>query len=257
MRRISRSSLVLSAAAGLALATTGAALAFTGPSSFSWKGQTWDVSANADATQDGAGNAVLTRSAAGTAELHLNRIEPTSGGASFVNENGTPWVKFSYIDDGTSYQGIDLFVEDETSAHDQRLQAGSLFNCDGLGYAKYSSQEQVVFGVGNNCGTTTSGRAAGPHTVYAGERADGTVDYNFDGVWYTTTFLKDNAGHFDFNDIHLRWRGGTIGASVTFTDFQYGSGHVGNKDACKQGGWQAGGVYANQGTCVSRFASTH
>ena len=256
MRFTHRLAITTAAVAAFGFAALPLAHATTGPASFSWKGQTWDVSVNADATVDGSGNAVLTRTAGGTAELRLNRIAPAPGGESFVNDHGTPWVKFSYIDDGTSYQGIDLFVEDETAVHDQRLQAGSLFNCDGLGYARYDNpaQEQIVFGVGPNCGTATAGRTPVAHSVYAGERPDGTVDYNFDGAWYTTTFLKDNAGAFKFNDIHLRWRGGSTGRSVTFTDFQYGDNHVTTKDACKQGGWQSGGVYKNQGDCVSRFA---
>lgn len=199
-----------------------------------WKGQNWDHPTNGTAVVDGSGNMVLNR-ASGTADvqIHLNRILPMAGSDSFINQNGTPWVEFSYIDNG-QYRGIDMLVDDETMALNPRLQAGSLFACQGLGYLRFGSGAPPLFetfGFGQGCdlsatpGTIGSIRAAGqPHTIYVGQRSDGTIDYRYDGTWFTSTFLKDNVGAFDFNDIYLRLRG-AAGTSATFTDFRYGDNH--------------------------------
>jgi hypothetical protein len=234
-----------------------------------WKGQTWEVmaptgGATGTAALDGSGNAVITRtSGIGDMALHLNRVEPAPGGTSAINAIGTPWIQVSYLDNGQS-RGVDFFIDDETMALDPRLQAGSLFDCQGLGYARFAADtEQIVFGQGVGCNDPAPGigaRASGQaHTIYVGERPDGTVDYNYDGLWFTSSFLKDNVGHFSFNDVYLRLRG-NAGTSATFTDFRAGNDHrspLTNKDNCKKDGWKAfrngdgSAMFKNQGDCVS------
>jgi hypothetical protein len=232
-----------------------------------WKGQAWEVPHDGTAVVNGSGHLVLTRTA-GTADvqLHINRILPTGVAGSFVNDNGTPWVQYSYLDNGQQ-RGVDIFIEEEVSANLQnpRLQAGSLFDCQGLGYARYNNPalEEIVFGQGVGCGPldlAPSARAAGQaHTIYVGQRADGTIDYRYDGLWFTSTYLKDNVGHFNFNDVYLRLRASS-GTTATFTDFQAGDNHsspLADKDNCKKDGWKAfrnadGSLkFKNQGDCVS------
>ena len=220
----------------------------TGPASFTWKGVLWNVSTNADATIDGNGSAVLTR----LAELPV----PTGTWLEFagdpaVNANGTPWMLFSYEDDAISLQGFDLFINH--SASGPRLSAGSLFTVTtGIGYERYGTglglNEQVLF----CAGCPTPARVAGRHTIYIGKRADRTTDMNFDGVWYSGTFLRDNQPAYVFAETMLRRRGGAVGTSAIYYDFRKGDNHPGggNKDACKDGGWTASGLFTNQGQCV-------
>ncbi|HEX9377256.1 MAG TPA: hypothetical protein VGB19_13595 [Actinomycetota bacterium] len=238
------------------MALAGSALASGG--TIAWKGQTWDVSANATATVDGDDHLTVTRdTGTNDAYVHVNRLLPLVGGESFVNEHGTPWIQVSYLDNG-AFRGVDFFVDDEVTAKNPRLQAGSLFSCDGIGYARYSAPattEEVVFAVPNDGTACTGTRTAGtPHTIYAGERADGTIDYNFDGTWYSSTLIKDNVGHMNFNDVYLRLRGSS-GTTATFTDFQYGANHPSTKADCKKAKGSLPPAFRNQGSCVSYFAS--
>lgn len=187
-----------------------------------WEGQDWTES-NGSATVDGSGHLTLTATANGNAALHVNRLLPSGSGGSgsFINDNGTPWVQFSYIENGTN--GIDFLIDDEVTPGNPRLQAGSLFSLNGIGYTRYGAPavEEIVF-------ADASAHAAGTlHTIYVGKRADGTIDFRFDGTWYTSTLLKDQfGGSFNFNDIHLRLRNASSGQSATFTDFQYGSNAI-------------------------------
>jgi len=198
-----------------------------------WKNQYWDAPANGVPSLDGSGNLVLTRAATGDVQVHLNRILPVGGtGDSFINGNGTPWVEFSYIDNG-EYRGVDMFIDDEVHPLNPRLQAGSLFTCQGLGYVRFGpapGTEAFAFAEGCDLAPTTptgSIRAAGQaHTIYVGQRADGVIDYRYDGAWFMSTFQKDNAAApFKFSDVYLRLR--NAGNSATFTDFTYGDNHVG------------------------------
>jgi hypothetical protein len=216
--------------------------------SVTWKGQAWDISDNATAAVDGDDHVTITRDVGSSADatLHINRLAPAPGNESFVNDNGTPWVMLSYLDNGL-HRGVDIFVQDETL--NAAVTGGSLFGFGGIVWTRYGAPtvSDAVFASGT--------RAAGtPHTLYFGQRPDGTVDINFDGTWYTSNVLRDNVGPFDFNDVHLRLRGGTdSGGSATFTDFQYGDNHPSEKDDCKSGGATPG--FKNQGDCVSLFAS--
>lgn len=193
-----------------------------------WKGEVWDV-LNGTAVVNGDGGVDFTRLAAGQSWLHMV-------GTPDINADGTPWVEFSYTDDGTSYQGIDMFIDSMRVPDDPRLQAGSLFACGALGYARYNipEVEQIVYPEDDQA--CVGPRPAEAHTVYAGERSDGTVDYIADGELHTTTFLKDATGPFAFNDVILRWRCGAGqqqpwvvpcagGETVTFDDFTMGDDH--------------------------------
>jgi hypothetical protein len=255
---IMRKSIVTTGVAGLVALSTALSLsASASGSQVTWKGQTWDVSANASANVDSSDHVTITRdSSGGDATLHVNRLVPLVGTAdtdSFVNQNGTPWIEVTYVDNGLSSTGLDFFVDDESGPGNPRLQAGSLWSFDAIGYARDNANasldpEPAVFAIP---GSRTAGTA---HTIYVGERPDGTIDYNVDGTWYSSTEFKDNGEHMNFNDVYLRLRGAS-GATATFTDFQYGDSHVSTKDGCMTGGWQAGGIYKNQGACVSHFAS--
>ena len=193
-----------------------------------WKGEVWDV-LNGTAVVNGDGGVDLTRLGPGQSWLHLV-------GQPDINDDHTPWVEFSYTDNGTSYQGIDMFIDSTRPVDDPRLQAGSLFACGALGYARYNvpEVEQIVYPADDHA--CVGPRPAVSHTVYAGQRSDGTVDYLADGDLHTTTFLKDATGPFDFKDVILRWRCGTTtpapwvvpcsgGETVTFDNFTMGDDH--------------------------------
>jgi hypothetical protein len=212
-----------------------------------WKGYVWTTTAATTAVVDGDDNLVLTRVAAGDVGVQIAAFDPS------INASGTPWMLFSYVDDGTSVQGYDLFVNYNSA--NARLSGGSLFSCDGLGYERFGvpAQEDFLFAV--NCGGTRSG---GDHTVYFGERADGTVDAIFDGGWWQGDFLKENGqAPFAYTQVLLRVRGGAIGSTYVFTDFRAGDNHPGggNKNACKGGGWSDSGLWKNQGSCI-QYANT-
>ena len=252
MRRQRR--MLAAALAVMVVALAGLApAALANHTTINWEGQDWEIDHDGIAAVDANGDLTITRtSGTGDVELHVNRIAPTSGGDSFINANGTPWILVSYLDNGES-RGVDFFIDDEIHPLNPRLQAGSLFSCSGLGYVRYGpGTEEIVFAEGCDPSTRAAGQA---HTIYVGQRADGTIDYNFDGIWYSSTFLKDNTGPFDFNDVYLRLRGAS-GTSATFTDFQYGDNHISSKDDCKGGGWQDyGPVFKNQGQCI-KFVNT-
>ncbi|HEY5886987.1 MAG TPA: fibronectin type III domain-containing protein, partial [Acidimicrobiales bacterium] len=95
-----------------------------------WEGYEWDVE-NGTAVINGDGGVDLTRNAAGESWIRLVGAPP-------INGNSTPWVEFSYHDDGDSWQGIDMFVDSTGGAPNPRLQAGSLFTAERLGYARYT-----------------------------------------------------------------------------------------------------------------------
>lgn len=196
-----------------------------------WKGQVWDVK-NGSAVVNGDGGVDLTRLAAGESWLHLV-------GTPDINDDGTPWVQFAYTDDGTSYQGIDMFLDSTRAGDDPRIQAGSLFACPDLGYTRYGLSpdpvvEEIVYPADDSA--CVGPRPAVSHTVYAGERDDGTVDFVADGDLHTSTLLRDATGAFAIEDVILRWRcrtnslppwalGCSGGETVTFDDFSMGADH--------------------------------
>lgn len=187
-----------------------------------WAGQDW-TALNGSATVDINGNLVLTGASGGNASLHVNRLLPSGSGGSgsFINDNGTPWIQFSYIENGTN--GIDFLIDDEVTAGNPRIQAGSLFSLGGIGYTRFGNPatEDPIFM------DTTAWSAGTEHTVYVGKRADGTIDFQFDGTWFTSTLLKDQfGGSFNFNDIHLRLRNASNSQSATFTGFTYGNNAI-------------------------------
>lgn len=228
-----------------------------------WKGQTWDISDNATAVVDGSGNAVITRTiGTSDAQLHVNRVAPLSTvnpTESAINDNGTPWIMYSYVDNG-AHRGVDIFIDSEGAAPNPRLQAGSLFTCQGLGYVRYTAppvMEDFAFAEGCDLDGSTSPigdlRAAGQaHTIYVGQRADGTIDYNYDGKWFSSSYLKDaGVSPFVWRDVFLRLRGAS-GTTATFTDFQAGGNHPSSKSDCKS---SITPPFKNQGDCVSFFSS--
>lgn len=194
-----------------------------------WEGYEWDVE-NGEAVINVDGGVDLTRFAAGESWIRLVGPPP-------INTNGTPWVEFSYHDDGDSWQGIDMFVDSTGAAPNPRLSAGSLFTAELLGYARYTgvgTQEEIVFASSDNGGT--SPRTAGDHTIYAGQAASGRIDYLADGTWSSSDFLIGNGAPFAFNDVLLRWRCSPTpsvtwelpcdgGETTTFHSFAAGDDH--------------------------------
>jgi hypothetical protein len=263
--RTSRRCLTLAALAAL---TT---LAFASPAmathTINWKGQTWRISPEtASAAIDGDGAVVLTRTnTALDATLSVAKLQPLNGTDSFVNANGTPWVQYTY-EDNAAFRGVDLFVDSNVPVLGARLQAGSLFNCQGLGYVRHGFGpllvEEVVFAEPDGCDPAgPPSRTAGEvHTIYAGERSDGTVDYNYDGQWFSSTLLRDATGPFAYNNVLLRLRANQ-GTSARFLDFQAGDNHPGPAPTagsqCAKNGWQAFVLptFKNRGDCTS-YAAT-
>jgi hypothetical protein len=184
-----------------------------------WEGQTWTINGTgATATVDPAGDLVLAKGSA-DADIRVTRILPGVN-TSFINQHGTPEINVSYIDPGAPYN-VDIFITGSGSLN-PRLQAGSLFSFQGLGYARFGSpaQETVVFA---DVDPRVSGDA---HSISVGKRQDATIDYIFDGQTFTSTYLKDNVGPFEFNTVLLRLRGGPAGGSVKFTSLSYNDSHT-------------------------------
>src|ERR1035437_5855201 len=149
MKLISTAILVVGAACCLPAAT------------ISWEGQTWDIIGTGSAVVNGSGNLVLTVGSNGETDVHLNRVLPAAGVFdSFINQFGTPQIAFSYIDPGASDK-VDFFMDTEGGLN-PRLQAGSLFSFQGLGYTRFGPvpTEDVVFFQGS--GLRAPGQA---HTI--------------------------------------------------------------------------------------------
>ena len=195
-----------------------------------WSDLEWSV-LNGEAEINLDGGVDLTRFGAGETSLRVV-------GATPVVPGDTPWAEFTYEDDGTSYQGIDLFIDSTGAAPNPRLQAGSLFTAELLGYARYTAPpttEEVVFAESSTNGVGP--RVAGDHTIYAGQTSTGRIDYNADGTWYSTNFLQDHGAPFDWNDVLLRWRCSDApsvtweqdcsagGQTITFHAFETGTDH--------------------------------
>ncbi len=195
-----------------------------------WEDLEWELM-NGTAVVNGADGVDLTRLGSGTAGIHLIGDPP-------VNAGDTPWVQWTYGDDGTSWPGIDMFIDSEVPVPNPRLQAGSLFTSDTLGYARYGpggagAIEEIVFP------TVAPGpgpRSVTDHTIYAGQAASGRIDYEADGVRYSSDLLIGNGAPFVWKDVILRWRCDatasvtwervcTGGETVTFDDFTFGDDH--------------------------------
>jgi hypothetical protein len=199
-----------------------------------WMGQDWDYQligsgTSVSTTIDPVTNYLTLSRTGGTGDisLHVNRLLDGSG-QPFINNNDTPWVEVVYEDNGQQ-TGVDIFIDDETLTHNPRIQAGSLFtSCPQIAYTRYKDNpptnsyvEDMLFE--ESC---LGSRSAGTvHTVRIGQRPDGTVDFQFDGQWQTSTLIADNFDGFDFNDIYLRLRG-SAGTSATFHSFTYGDNHT-------------------------------
>lgn len=195
-------------AAVMLLATTAMVKAGT----IDWKGVTWDVQ-NATAVVNVDGSLTLTSlvNHSFSVGLHANRLSST-----FENVMD-PWIQWSF----EGHKG-DILIEQEASPG-PTIQMGSLWDykwavtryTDGAtrpeDYFIWSAESYPV-----------------SHVVNIGKRTDGTVDAKFDSdAWAASEFLKNNVGgNWGFNDVYLRMRDASTNDTITFTDFQFGSGHV-------------------------------
>ncbi len=181
-----------------------------------WKGLVWDPDGSGGSLAvNGDGNLVVTSGSPDGADYwgtaHIN----TS--ADFRSATN-PWIQVSFLDDGSG-PGARLGVEDE-SAPDQ---AWTSFGTK----ASRSDYYWYWWDVDANTDglTSLSTRAAGEHTMKVGELADGSVEYLFDGVLVGHTTTAQVQWTY-FGDVYLDAFTGAIGQSVTFTDFQMGSGYA-------------------------------
>jgi hypothetical protein len=223
---------------------------------FAWEGLTWDVSSNGHAEETAEGHVVLTRNDAGNATLSVDQI-------SGINATNTPWVALRYMDNAERV-GVDLFV----NATGPRMQAGSLFSFQALGFARVGSppsrEEEVVFaepprGVPGEDGL--GGRHAGQeHVIYIGENSDGSLEYWFDGTWYESDFFIEKSEDFvEFTDILLRLRRADssvddpTASSAEFVGFASGADHppVASPSDCRDDGWASVGFFESRGECLS------
>ena len=179
-----------------------------------WKGVTWTLD-NVTAMVNGDDSLTLTLvNNADTAGLHVNRLP--WGGGTFETVMD-PWIQWSF----EGHKG-DILIETESSPG-PTVHAGSNWDhywavtryTDGANrpeeYFVWAAESDPIF-----------------HTVYLGKRTDGTVDAKYDSdPWAASNFLKTNVGDaWGFQDVYLRMRVGTAGDTITFSDFQYGDGHV-------------------------------
>jgi len=190
----------------------------------SWKGVTWDTYGNGTVSVDGSNHLLLGPSDASEMGVHVNRLPDVNGGPA-INGSGTPWIQFSYYDNGDSGDIIEAVIQDETMTQQPLLSAGSKWSATkvvGAHYYDPALQEAYLFFSSWETGTEVPDRANVLHTVLLGEEADGTIWAVFDGVWRSSTLMKDGIGPFDFNDVYLRVRNGESGDTIVFTDFQFG-----------------------------------
>jgi len=179
----------------------------------SWKGITWDV-LNGTAIVDGSGHLVLTADGTGQAVVHVNQIA-TLAGAS------TPWIQLSYMDVTTAGHKIDMLMEDEAGLY-PRFACGSMWTGGEIfalrRQASPTYETYLMF---------EDTRQNIERTVYVGKRATGTLDVNFDGKKRSSTYLNQIVGgSWGYKDVYLRLRGAAAGATVTFTNFTYGTNHA-------------------------------
>jgi len=178
-----------------------------------WKGVTWDV-IDGTAVVNGDGSLTLTSAVNHpfSVALHVNRLNGLEGVLD-------PWVQWSF-----EGHRADILIEQEDYPG-PTVQAGSNWTPTTFAVTRYTapdnSRPEEYF-----AGAEDSEPIS--HVVIIGKRTDGTVDAKFDSdPWATSEFLKTNVGgDWGFNDVYLRMRTAAIGDSVTFTDFQYGDGHV-------------------------------
>lgn len=179
-----------------------------------WKGITWTVN-NASAIVNGDGSLTLTSSASSSSgvALHANRL------SLGFDEVMDPWVQWSF-----SGHRADILIEQETPPG-PTIQGGSHWDHT-LAVTRYTlpddSRSEDNYFIWAEDSEPIS------HVLSIGKRTDGTVDAKFDSdSWAATDFLKTNVGgNWGFNDVYLRMRDAGIDDTVTFNDFQYGSGHV-------------------------------
>lgn len=238
-------------------------------SDVSWESVGWSFFGNGSATVNPDGNLEVTTGSNGNGGVFVDDL-------GSLESADTPWVVFSYKDN-LGRAGIDAFLNWRSG--DARISAGSLFSFSCLLFTRYgppAAQEAIAggcnvpapsqklldtpvdridgkFGDGET-GDREEGRE---HVLYIGQRSDGTVDFNFDGQWFTSTlFPDDGVSSANFGDVLLRLRD-EPGSTATFTGFAYGTDHSGRsgKDKCKKGGWKTNfSQFDSQGECVSFFA---
>jgi hypothetical protein len=186
-----------------------------------WKGITWDYNDVAGgAVVNGSGALVLTPTS-GNLTLHTNRI------STAVTNSNTPWFEVSWNDTGDAAHKIEAYNNDEVDLRQPLVGGGSLWSASKVAYARWydadsaprTRQEAYTF--------FEDPRAAVSHTLRIGKLADGNVWFGFDGEWRLLTAIEsdgilDSGGvDWGFKDQYLRVRSAD-GATVEFTDFQYG-----------------------------------
>jgi len=190
------------------------AVSVTANATIDWKGVTWDVS-NGTAVVNGDGSLTLTSTAVSSSgvSLHANRL--SSGFGDIMD----PWVQWSF----TGHKA-DILIEYE-SAPGPTVQAGSLWD-NYWAVTRYTALDNSRPEQYSIWSAETSNPIS--HVVNIGKRTDGTVDAKFDSdMWAANEFLKTNVGgNWGFQDVYLRMRTAAIGDTITFNDFQYGSGYV-------------------------------
>ena len=152
----------------------------------------------------------------------------------------TPWVKYTFIDEGLGHPGPQLWMEDEeysTPGAGAWTQFGT-WQRGGSEYEDYRiywwdydtdlADDSTLNDSNNSVGWIDTGvaRSAGEHTLMLAKRADGTVDYWIDGqLVHSTTDITPNY----FGDIYLVGHSdpadpGQAG-TVVFTDYQTGTNY--------------------------------
>jgi len=207
MKRIA---IVMMALAALILAN-----GIAGADTIDWKGVTWDLY-NGTAVVNPDGSLTLTSGDGGEkAWLHVNRLPWGAGTFDTVMD---PWIQWSF----EGHKG-DIMIEQE-SYPGPTVFAGSNWGYE-LAGTRYTDTENVRQ---ENYSIWAEDTEPISHVVHLGKRTDGTVDFRLDSdAWVASDFLKTNVGGaWGFNDVYLNLRSGTTGETITFNDFQYGSGHV-------------------------------
>jgi len=177
-----------------------------------WRGIGWNMGFGSAQVSDSDRLQVSTTSVYGTSAwgaAHYGTPDPFRAASS-------TWIQASFIDQGPGTVGGQLWFEHEPLVNHAWAQIGCWETRDEyrVYWWNYQTGETGWFVIGE--------RTAGEHTVKVGKRADGTVDFWFDGlmVFSTTKVSPDYIG-----DVYLAAHSspGNAGDTVEFTDYQCGT----------------------------------
>lgn len=193
-----------------------------------WQGITWN-DVYGSSTVDADGNLVVT---AGVCETTRCLGAAHHNTPNDVRTATSPWIEFSFIDEGPDTPGAQIWVEDETLSGSDLgawIQFGAFYEHSTYQIYLWDYDQDLADNgsVDDSAGywliDTNIPRRAGERTLTLGQRADGMIDFVVDGeLVHSTTNITPNY----FGDVYLAARTYSPGESVVFTAYTTGDGWV-------------------------------